>query len=51
MPNTDKKRSPMLTRREQTIIVFLLALLLVGGIVRKLRTEGQTSVQVETSKP
>ncbi len=41
----------MLTRREQAIIVFLLALLLVGGIVRKLRTEGQVSRIVELQKP
>ena len=41
----------MLTRREQTIIVFLLALLLFGGIVRKLRTEGQTSEVVHAAKP
>jgi hypothetical protein len=41
----------MLTRREQTILVFLLALLLVGGIVRKLRTEGQTSGIIHLQKP
>jgi len=41
----------MLTRREQAIIVFLLALLLVGGIVRKLRTEGQTSRIVQLPQP
>jgi len=41
----------MLTRREQGILVFLLALLLVGGIVRKLRTEGQTSRIIYLQKP
>jgi hypothetical protein len=41
----------MLTRREQTIILFLLALLLVGGIVRKVRTEGRTSEIVHAAKP
>ena len=51
MPESDKKRRPMLTRREQTILVFLLALLVVGGIVRKLRTEGQTSTVVQLQKP
>jgi hypothetical protein len=32
-------RRPLLTRQEQTLIAFLLALLILGGIVRKLRTE------------
>jgi hypothetical protein len=34
-----KRRRPLLTRQEQTLLAFLLALLLVGGIVRKLRVE------------
>jgi len=32
-------RRPILTRKEQTLLAFLLALLIVGGIVRKLRTD------------
>jgi hypothetical protein len=43
----DKKnepRRPMLTRKEQALLAFILALLIVGGIVRKLRTDwGATS--------
>jgi hypothetical protein len=33
------KRRAILTRKEQTALAFLLALLILGGIVRKLRTE------------
>jgi hypothetical protein len=51
MARDDKDRRPMLTRREQTILVFLLALLLVGGIVRKLRTEGQMGRIIHLQKP
>jgi hypothetical protein len=51
MPDSDKKRRPMLTRREQAILAFLLALLVVGGIVRKVRTEGQTSSAIQLPKP
>jgi hypothetical protein len=51
MPDSDKPRRPILTRREQTILVFLLALLVLGGIVRKLRTEGQTSRIIPVQKP
>ena len=51
MPDDDKPRRPLLTRKEQTILVFLLALLLLGGIVRKLRTEGQTSSPIPVQKP
>jgi hypothetical protein len=39
---SDKKESPrrpILTRKEQTLLAFILALLIVGGIVRKLRTD------------
>jgi hypothetical protein len=38
----DKKetpRRPILTRKEQTLLAFILALLVVGGIVRKLRMD------------
>ena len=34
-------RRPILTRKEQTLLAFLLALLVVGGIVRKLRMDWQ----------
>jgi hypothetical protein len=43
-------RRPLLTRKEQTILVFLLALLVVGGIVRKLRMEWHTSSSVAVRK-
>jgi hypothetical protein len=33
------RRQPVLTRKEQSLLAFLLALLVLGGIVRKLRTE------------
>ena len=33
-------RRPILTRKEQALLAFLLALLVVGGIVRKLRMDG-----------
>ncbi len=42
----DKKetpRRPLLTRKEQTLLAFILALLVVGGIVRKLRMDWQTT--------
>ena len=32
-------RRPILTRKEQTLLAFVLALLVVGGIVHKLRTD------------
>jgi hypothetical protein len=41
----DKKstpRRPILTRKEQALLAFILALLVVGGIVRKLRMDWQT---------
>jgi hypothetical protein len=41
----------MLTRREQAILVFLLALLVVGGIVRMIRTGGQTSSVIQLHQP
>jgi hypothetical protein len=36
---TDPPRRPLLTRKEQALLAFLLALLVVGGIVRKLRMD------------
>jgi hypothetical protein len=39
-------RKPLLTRREQTLLAFLLALLVLGGIVRKLRTEWRSAEPV-----
>ena len=41
----DKKtspRRPLLTRKEQTLLAFILALLVVGGIVRKVRMDWRT---------
>jgi hypothetical protein len=35
-------RQPILTRKEQTLLAFILALLVVGGIVRTLRMDWQT---------
>jgi hypothetical protein len=35
----DKKRRPILTRKEQVLLAFILALLVMGGIVRKLRMD------------
>ena len=32
-------RRPLLTRKKQTLLAFILALLIVGGIVRKVRTD------------
>jgi hypothetical protein len=32
-------RRPILTRKEQTLLAFVLALLIAGGIVHKLRTD------------
>ena len=42
---TDKNpshRRPILTRKEQTLLAFILALLVVGGIVRKVRMDWRT---------
>jgi hypothetical protein len=51
MPETKKEpRRPILTRREQLIIAFILALLIAGGIVRKVRTELSTPTQVPVHK-
>ena len=49
----DKKaspRRPILTRKEQTLLAFILALLVVGGIVRKLRTDWNTTNPVPVRK-
>jgi len=35
-------RRAILTRKEQGILAFLLALLITGGIVRKVRTDWST---------
>ena len=53
MPTPDKKaapRQPILTRKEQTLLAFILALLVVGGIVRKLRMDWQTTGPVPVHK-
>ena len=39
-------RRPILTRKEQTLLAFILALLVVGGIVRKLRTDWRATSPV-----
>jgi hypothetical protein len=43
-------RRPLLTRKEQTILAFVLALLVVGGIVRKLRVDWRTTSPVPVHK-
>jgi hypothetical protein len=43
MPEPKKEpRRPILTRREQAILAFILALLIAGGIVRKVRMDWST---------
>ncbi len=44
-------RRPLLTRQEQTVLAFLLALLILGGIVRKLRTEWRSERPVPARQP
>jgi hypothetical protein len=44
-------RRPLLTRKEQTLLAFLLALLIVGGIVRKLRMEWPVDQPVPVRQP
>jgi len=44
-------RKPLLTRKEQTLLAFLLALLIIGGIVRKLRTDLHVNPSVTVQKP
>jgi hypothetical protein len=49
IPMTEKKkepRRPLLTRKEQTLLAFILALLVVGGIVRLVRTNGHATSPV-----
>ena len=51
MPEKTKPpRRPVLTRKEQTLLAFVLALLVVGGIVRKLRTDWRTASPVPVRK-
>jgi hypothetical protein len=51
MIEKDKEpRRPILTRKEQTLLAFILALLVVGGIVRKLRMDWQTAGPVPVHK-
>jgi hypothetical protein len=51
MPEKNKSpRRPILTRKEQTMLAFLLALLVVGGIVRKLRMDWRTPGPVPVHK-
>ena len=50
---TEKKaepRQPFLTRKEQTLLAFILALLVMGGIVRKLRLDWETAGPVPVHK-
>jgi len=39
MREVKKERRPILTRKEQFLLAFILALLVVGGIVRTLRLD------------
>jgi len=48
--NNHEPRRPILTRQEQTILAFILALLIVGGIVRKVRMDWSTSSAVPVHK-
>jgi hypothetical protein len=51
MPEKKKEpRRPILTRQEQSILAFILALLIVGGIVRKIRMDWGTSSPVAVHK-
>jgi hypothetical protein len=43
-------RRPILTRKEQTLLAFILALLVMGGIVRKLRMDWETTGSVPVHK-
>ena len=42
--------NPVLTRQEQALIAFLLALLVVGGIVQELRAGGVKKNGAQSSK-
>jgi hypothetical protein len=48
---TPPPRRPLLTRKEQTLLAFVLALLVVGGIVRKLRMEWRSDQPVTLRQP
>jgi hypothetical protein len=51
MPEKKKElRRPILTRKEQTLLAFILALLVMGGIVRKLRTDWKATSPVPVQK-
>jgi hypothetical protein len=51
MPEPKKEpRRPILTRQEQSILAFILALLILGGIVRKVRTDWSTPSPVPVHK-
>jgi len=43
-------RRPILTRKEQTLLAFILALLVVGGIVRKVRMDWHAPGSVAVRK-
>ena len=43
-------RRPILTRKEQTLLAFILALLVLGGIVRKVRMDWRTPGPVPVRK-
>jgi len=49
--DNSSERKPLLTRKEQSLLAFLLALLILGGIVHKLRTEWHANSPVPTQKP
>jgi len=52
MPEKNKEpRRPILTRKEQTLLAFILALLVVGGIVRKLRMDWSTTSSATVHNP
>ena len=46
----NEPRRPILTRKEQTLLAFILALLVVGGIVRKVRMDWRTPGPVPVRK-
>jgi hypothetical protein len=43
-------RRPILTRKEQSLLAFILALLVLGGIVRKVRMDWRTPGPVPVRK-
>ena len=52
-PVPEKKpepRRPILTRKEQKLLAFILALLVVGGIVRKLRLDWHATSPIPVHK-